>query len=405
MIKRTDYLNQIIEFIDKPFVKVLTGIRRSGKSTMLMLIRDELIQRGIREEQIIYINLESFDYAFLNTARDLHKYIKENKINNLRSYVLLDEIQEVEEWEKAVNSLLIDFDTDIYITGSNSKLLSSELATYLAGRYVSFHINTLSFSEYLTFKQYRTNTEITDVYSEFNLYLRIGGFPALHTADYSYETAYKVVYDIYSSIILRDTVQRYKIRDVELLERVIKYVFDNIGNKFSAKKVADYFKSQQRKIDLNTVYNYLNALEGAFLIRRIQRYDVKGKEILKTLEKYFVSDLSLIYAVMGYKDRMIAGMLENIVLLELQKKGFQVFVGKAGDKEIDFVAEKGEKKIYVQVAYLLPEPATVHREFDPLLHINDHYPKYVITMDKTWTDNIEGVQHKHIADFLLMKEY
>ena len=405
MIKREYYLNQIIEFIDKPFVKVLTGIRRSGKSTMLMLVRDELLQRGIHEEQILYINFESFDFAYLENAKALYQYIKENKPNHLRFYVLLDEIQEVKDWEKAVNSFLIDFDIDIYITGSNSRLLSSELATYLAGRYVEFHINTLSFSEYLIFKQYRTNSPIEDRYDEFAFFMRMGGFPALHTAEYSYEIAYKAVYDIYSSIILRDTIQRYKIRDVELLERVVKYVFDNIGNKFSAKNVADYFKSQQRKIDLNTVYNYLNALEGAFLIHRVPRYDVKGKEILKTLEKYFVSDQSLLYAVMGYKDRLIAGVLENIVMLELKKRGFRVFVGKIGDKEIDFIAEKNETKIYVQVAYLLPESSTVNREFSPLLQLNDHYHKYVVTMDKTWTDNIEGIQHKHIADFLLMNDY
>ena len=405
MIKREYYLNQIIEFIDKPFVKVLTGIRRSGKSTMLMLVRDELLQRGILEEQILYINFDSFDFAYLENAKALYQYIKENKPDQLRSYVLLDEIQEVKDWEKAVNSFLIDFDIDIYITGSNSRLLSSELATYLAGRYVEFHIYTLSFSEYLIFKQHRTNSAIEDRYDEFAFFMRMGGFPALHTTEYSFETAYKAVYDIYSSIILRDTIQRYKIRNVELLERVVKYVFDNIGNKFSAKNVADYFKSQQRKIDLNTVYNYLNALEGAFLIHRVPRYDVKGKEILKTLEKYFVSDQSLLYAVMGYKDRLIAGVLENIVMLELKKRGFRVFVGKIGDKEIDFIAEKNEEKIYVQVAYLLPEPSTVNREFSPLLQLNDHYHKYVVTMDKTWTDNIEGIQHKHIADFLLMNDY
>lgn len=405
MIKRNYYLNQIIEFIDKPFVKVLTGIRRSGKSTMLMLVRDELLQRGIREEQILHINFESFDFAYLDHARALYQYVKENKSDSFRSYVLLDEIQEVKDWEKAVNSFLIDFDIDIYITGSNSRLLSSELATYLAGRYVEFHINTLSFSEYLIFKQHRTNSEIKDIYGEFDFFMRMGGFPALHITEYSFETAYKVVYDIYSSIILRDTIQRYNIRDVELLERVVKYVFDNIGNKFSAKNVADYFKSQQRKIDLNTVYNYLNALEGAFLIHRLPRYDVKGKEILKTLEKYFVSDQSLLYAVMGYKDRLIAGVLENIVMLELKKRGFRVFVGKIGNQEIDFIAEKNEKRIYVQVAYLLPEPSTVNREFSPLLQLNDHYHKYVVTMDRTWTDNIEGIQHKHIADFLLMNDY
>jgi len=372
---------------------------------MLMLVRDELLQRGIAEERILYINFESFDFAHLDHAQALYQFVKEHKSVHARSYILLDEIQEVKDWEKAVNSFLIDFDLDIYITGSNSRLLSSELATYLAGRYVEFQLNTLSFSEYLIFKEHRTNLATKDRYGEFDFFMRMGGFPALHTTEYSFETAYKVVYDIYSSIILRDTIQRYNIRDVELLERVVKYVFDNVGNKFSAKNVADYFKSQQRKIDLNTVYNYLNAIEGAFLIYRIPRYDVKGKEILKTHEKYFVSDQALLYAVMGYKDRLIGGVLENIVMLELKKRGFRVFVGKINDQEIDFVAEKNENKIYVQVAYLLPEPSTIEREFSPLLQINDHYHKYVVTLDRTWTDNIEGVQHKHIADFLLMKDF
>jgi predicted AAA+ superfamily ATPase len=214
-----------------------------------------------------------------------------------------------------------------------------------------------------------------------------------------------VVYDIYSSAILRDTVQRYNIRDVELLERVVRYVFDNIGNKFSAKNVADYFKSQQRKIDLNTVYNYLTALEGAFIVYRIPRYDVKGKEILKTFEKFYTADQSLLYAVMGYKERHISGVLENIVMLELKRRGYNVFVGKSDDKEIDFIAELKGNKIYIQVAYKMSEQTTIDREFAPLHEIKDNYPKYVITMDETWQDNIEGVQHMHIADFLLMKEY
>lgn len=233
----------------------------------------------------------------------------------------------------------------------------------------------------------------------------MGGFPVLHTGDYSFETAYKVVFDIYSSAILRDTVQRYNIRDVELLERVVKYVFDNVGNKFSAKNVADYFKSQNRKIDLNTVYNYLNALEGAFIIYRIQRYDVKGKEILKTQEKYFAGDQSLLYAVMGFKDRLISGVLENIVMLELKRRGYRVFVGKLDDKEIDFIAEKSGEKVYIQVTYKMSEQSTVNREFSPLFDIKDHFPKYVVSMDETWKDNIEGVRHKHIADFLLIDQY
>ena len=233
------------------------------------------------------------------------------------------------------------------------------------------------------------------------LYLRKGGFPVIHTADYPDESAYKVVYDIYSSVILRDTVQRYKIRDVELLERVIKYAFDNIGNTFSGKNVADYFKSQQRKVDLNTIYNYLNALEGAFILYRVPRYDIKGKEILKTQEKFYVSDISIIYATMGNRDRMIGGILENIVFLELKRRGYSVFVGKSDNGEIDFVAEKQGQKVYIQVAYKLENRETVAREFGNLLSVGDQYPKYVVTMDEFWKDAIEGVVHLHITDFLL----
>lgn len=405
MIKRELYLNQLRDFIDKPFIKVITGLRRSGKSSIIMMLRDELLSKGIGESNIIYINFESFEYSEVDTADKLYKFVKTKIDNKQRYYILLDEIQEVTSWEKAVNSFLVDFNSDIYITGSNSRLLSSELATYLSGRYVEFKIHPLSFAESLLFKQNLIKKTVSNLYREFELFLRMGGFPALHTGEYTYETAYKVVYDIYSSAILRDTVQRYNIRDVELLERVVKYVFDNVGNNFSAKKVADYFKSQQRKIDLNTVYNYMNALEGAFIIYRIPRYDVKGKEILKTQEKYYVGDQSLLYGVMGFKDRLISGVLENIVMLELKRRGYRVFVGKWGDKEIDFIAEKNEKKVYVQVTYKMTEQTTIDREFTPLLEIKDNHPKYVVTMDEVWKDNIEGIRHMHIADFLLMDEY
>jgi hypothetical protein len=283
--------------------------------------------------------------------------------------------------------------------------LSSELATYLAGRYIDLHIHTLSFAEYLLFKHERTKKKVSDLHREFGFFVRMGGFPVLHTGEYTFESAYKVVFDIYSSAILRDTVQRFNIRDVELLERVVKYVFDNVGNKFSAKNVADYFKSQHRKIDLNTVYNYLNALEGAFIIYRIPRYDIKGREILKTFEKYYVGDQSLLYAVMGYKDRLISGVLENIVMLELKRRGYRVFTGKSDDKEIDFIAELKEKKVYIQVAYKMEEQTTIDREFTPLLEIRDHHPKYVVTMDEMWKDNMSGIKHMHIADFLILKEY
>ena len=405
MVRREKYFNILSSYIDKPFIKVITGLRRSGKSVLLSLLRDELIRRGIDETNIILINFESFEFSEIDDAGKLHQYIKSKINNSRRYYILLDEIQEVSSWEKAINSFRVDFDADLYITGSNSRLLSSELATYLAGRYIEIPVYTLSFREYLQFRLEYANVDAPNLYAEFNLFLRRGGFPALHVGDYSDEMAYKAVYDIYSSALLRDTVQRHGIRDVELLERVVKHVFDNVGNNFSAKSVADYFKSQNRRIDLNTVYNYLNALEGAFIIYRISRYDVKGKEILKTNEKYYVGDQSLLYALMGFKDRLISGILENIVMLELRRKGFRVFVGKLGEKGIDFIAEKADKKIYVQVAYKMTEKSTVEREFAPLLAIRDNHPKYVITLDDTWHDNIEGIQHKHIADFLLMEEY
>lgn len=401
MIDRNVYIAQLQNFIDKPQIKVITGIRRSGKSTVLSLLKEELLRRGVAETHIIAINLESFTYSELTHAKKLYEFIREKIQDKTRYYLLLDEIQEVEEWEKAVNSFVVDFNVDIYLTGSNSHLLSSELATFLAGRYIEIPVYTLSYGEFLDF---RTHYSAERENSPFVSYLRKGGFPVIHTADYAEDDAYKVVYDIYSSVILRDTVQRYKVRDVELLERVIKYAFDNIGNTFSGKNVADYFKSQQRKVDVNTVYNYLNALEGAFILYRVPRYDIKGKEILKTQEKFYVSDVSLVYATMGFRDRMISGILENIVFLELKRRGYKVYVGKLDHREIDFVAEKRGEKIYVQVAYKLDSSQTVEREFSYLLAIDDQYPKYVVTMDEFWKENVEGVRHLYITDFLLTED-
>lgn len=399
MIVRSTYLEEIKPFIDKPQVKILTGIRRSGKSTVLRLLREELLKNGVHEEQIVFINFESFVYADLLSAKALYQHVKDQLKESQKYYLLLDEIQEVKEWEKAVNSFLVDFNVDVYLTGSNSHLLSSELATYLAGRYVEFPVYTLSYKEFLNFRKVYL-PEILNEASLFMEYLRKGGFPVIHTVDYSDESAYKLVYDIYSSVILRDTVQRYKIRDVELLERVVKYAFDNIGNTFSGKNVADYFKSQQRKVDVNTVYNYMNALEGAFILYRVPRYDIKGKEILKTQEKFYVSDIAIVYATMGRRDRMIGGLLENIVFLELKRRGYKVYVGKLDNIAIDFVAERKGQKVYVQVAYKLENEQTIQREFGNLLAINDQYPKFVVTMDDFWKDEIEGVEHLFISDFL-----
>ena len=404
MIRRPFYLKELEQWIDKPLVKILTGIRRSGKSTILLLLKEVLSERGISENNIIALNFESFTTEHLKNATSLYAYLAGQLTKDEKIYILLDEIQEVQDWEKVVNTLLVDFNVDVYLTGSNSHLLSSELATYLAGRYIEIPVYTLSFKEYLLFKSvYQTGVSTTK--ESFVAYLRKGGFPVIHTASYDEDTTYKVIRDIYASVLLRDTIQRYKIRDIELLERVTRFAFDNIGNTFSGKSISDYFKSQSRKTDVNTIYNYLSALEGAFILYRVSRFDIKGKEILKTQEKFFVSDLSLLYAMLGYRDSMIAGILENVIFLELKRREYKVYIGKLDSREIDFVAEKQGKKIYVQVAYKLENEATVHREFSPLLAVSDQYPKYVVTMDEFWKEDVEGVKHLQIQDFLLDDSY
>ncbi|MFA7200232.1 MAG: ATP-binding protein [Bacteroidales bacterium] len=398
MVFREYYIQELEKYIDKPIIKVLTGIRRSGKSTILSMVKERLQQRGVKTEQIISLNFESFQVTPLLNAPALYNYIRDKTTTREKYYLLLDEIQEVERWEKAINSFTVDFHVDIILTGSNSRLLSSELSTYLAGRYVEIPVYTLSYSEYLDFHEKYSGKKED---KPFNRYFRYGGFPVIHKGNYSIESAQKIVFDIYSSVLLRDTIQRYRIRDIELLERVVKYVFDNIGNTFSGKNIADYFKSQQRKIDLNTVYNYLHALESSFLIYKAPRYDIKGKEILKTMEKYYLADISLLYAAMGFKDSNISGILENIVFLELKRRGYHVYVGKLGTGEIDFVADKSGAKLYIQIAYKLDGQATIDREFGNLLAVSDQYPKYVITLDDFWQGSVKGVEHLHITQFLL----
>ncbi len=404
MIYRDDYLDLLKKFIGTPQIKILTGIRRSGKSTVLLLLKEELQKMGISEEQIISVNFESFMNIELQTAQKLYTYVKEAVRPGMKTVLLLDEIQEVQGWEKAVNSFLVDFDMDIYLTGSNSHLLSSELATFLAGRYVEIPVFTLSFKEFLAFKNNYTkkSEDLRDLFVE---YLRKGGFPVIHTVNYDEETAYKVVSDIYSSVILKDTVQRHKVRDVELLQRVVRYAFDNIGSTFSGKNVADYFKSQHRKMDVNTVYNYLHYLEGAFVLYRVPRFDLRGREILKTQEKFYLADVSLLYATMGFRGGMISGILENLVFLELKRRGYEVFVGKSGQNEIDFVAEKEGQRLYIQVAYKLESKETINREFSVLMNIGDNYPKYVLTMDDFFDDNLEGIKHLQIHEFLLNESW
>ncbi len=398
MLSRPLYYEKIRPFINKPFIKVITGIRRCGKSTMMLLIQQLLTEEGVESKQIISINFESMQYYHLRTSLALYNHVSELlKTMKSPAYVFFDEIQIVEDWEEAVNSLFLDFQIDMYITGSNSQLLSSELSTLLTGRFIHIEMQVLSFREMLEFRSDKTDTQENLLW----LYIRRGGFPAVHlTTDYDEKATYMIINDIFDSIVLRDVVQRYKIRDVELLRRILNFIADSVGNTISAKRIADYFKSQARKVDINTVYTYLDALVSSFLITRVQRYDIKGRELLKTQEKYYLADSGLQHAVFGYRDRHISGILENIVYSELVRRGYTVYIGKLDTQEVDFIAEQPPKKLYVQVAFKLESEETVQREFAPLLSIHDSYPKFVVTMDPHFQDTIEGVRHIGLYQFL-----
>ena len=347
MIDRPLYLNKIMPYVDTPFVKILTGVRRCGKSTILKMIMKKLKEeRNIVDEQILNYRFDSMEYEDM-TTKELYIELKSKILQDKKTYLFLDEIQEIEGWEKVVNTLASDFDVDIYITGSNSRMMSSEISTYLTGRYITFHIYTLSFEEYLTFK--KSYTTLKDLKQEFSNYVRLGGFPATHLQDYSQDEVYTIVKDIYNSTIFSDIVRRNQIKKIDQLERVVKYTFNNIGNTFSAKSISNYLKSEQRKIDNETVYNYLEKLQKAYILHKCSRYDLQGKAILKTQEKFYLADISLRYAVLGYTVDSVASTLENIVYLELKRRGYDVYIGKMNDKEIDFVATKQNDKIYVQV--------------------------------------------------------
>lgn len=404
MIKRELYLKQIRNFIDKPIIKVITGMRRSGKSMILKLISEELLEKGVSPQNIIYINFESLMFDDLTEFRALYRYIIE-KSQNLKGkiYILLDEIQEVQHWEKAINSFMVDLDCDIYITGSNANLLSSELATYIAGRYIEIKIYPLSFAEYIDFAKKQNPQKILTKEEYFEEYLQFGGLPGIHNFNYDKNNIYQYLADIYNSILLKDVIAKNNIRDVDLLERIVLYAFDNIGNTFSAKNVSDFLKSQGRKLSRETVYNYLKALENAYILSRVQRYDIKGKSILETMEKFYLMDLGFRHTKLGYRSNDIAGYLENIIYLELLRRKYTVNIGKLQTKEIDFIGSFQEKKLYVQVTYLLSSPETIEREFSPLKNIEDNYPKYVLSMDNLKEDNIEGIIRKKIIDFLLEK--
>ncbi|MCI9598448.1 MAG: ATP-binding protein [Firmicutes bacterium] len=403
MIYRPMYMDKIMAYVDTPFVKILTGVRRCGKSTILKMIMEKLKhERNVPVERIISCRYDSMEYEDM-TAKQMYAQLKERLSSDEKTYLFLDEIQEIEGWEKVINSLSSDFDVDLYITGSNSRMMSSEISTYLTGRYVSFRIFTLSFSEYLMFKECYATVE--NPKTELANYVRLGGFPATHLQAYSQDEIYTIVRDIYNSTIFSDIVKRNQVRKIDQLERVVKYTFNNVGNTFSAKSIADYLKSERRSLDNETVYSYLEKLEKAYLLHRCSRYDLQGKEILKTQEKFYLADIALRYSVLGYNTDSVASSLENIVYLELCRRGYTVNVGKTGDGEIDFVATRQNEKVYVQVTQEMKSEKTEKREYDRLLEIHDNYPKYVLTTDEFAGGNYEGIKTMHIADFLLSSEY
>lgn len=403
MIERPLYLDKIMPFVDTPFVKILTGVRRCGKSTILkMIIKKLREEKHVDDEQILNYRFDSMEYEDI-TTKELYLELKSKILQSKKTYLFLDEIQEIEGWEKVVNTLASDFDVDIYITGSNSRMMSSEISTYLTGRYITFHIYTLSFEEYLMFK--KSYMTLKDLKQEFSQYVRLGGFPATHLQDYSQDEVYTIVKDIYNSTIFSDVVRRNQVKKIDQLERVVKYTFNNIGNTFSAKSISNYFKSEQRKIDNETVYSYLEKLQKAYILHKCSRYDLQGKNILKTQEKFYLADVSLRYSELGYTVDSVASSLENIVYLELKRRGYNVYIGKTKDKEIDFVATKQNEKIYVQVTQEIKSEKIQKREYEQLLEIRDNYPKYVVMADDFAGGNYEGIKTMNIVDFLLSKEY
>lgn len=396
MNKRNIYLNKIISFKDTEFIKVITGLRRSGKSSLMLMYIDYLIENKVNKENIIYINFESGINDFIKTYNDLYNEIKD-KIKNGRYYVFLDEVQNIDLWQKAVNAINIDFDVDVYITGSNAYLLSSELSTLIAGRYVEIKMYPLCFKEYIEFLDFETN-EVA-----FESYLKYGGMPAISKISDNEDIIVTYLNDIYNSIVKKDIIERNKIKDVLLLEKIIKFIFSNIGSKISTSKISGYLNSNKivGKCNPETIESYLSILENSFIIYRSNRFDVKSKEVLKTLSKYYVTDIGIKNALLGFRNIDEGHVLENIVYFELLVRGYKVSIGKINDLEVDFIAENINELKYIQVTQSLTDPEVFNRELKSLEIINDNYEKIIITKDKTINKTIKGVKIINIIDFLL----
>lgn len=400
---RKNYLKSIKPFIDKSVIKVIIGMRRSGKSYFLRQIIEKLIGQ---EKQVVYIDKENLDFKNIRDFNDLDEYIKSKINKRKKTYLFIDEVQDIQGWEKAIASYQGSGNFDIYITGSNSELLSSELSTLISGRYLEFYLYTLSFNEFIEFRKRslkkfkRKNSNKVNLQKEFLNYLEFGGLPGIHEFNLDRENIYKLINAIFSTIVLKDLVARYEIRNVRILENIYSFIFDNIANIFSAKKIADYYKSQNIKVSVDTVLSYISHLEAAMLCKKVPRYDLKGKRLLEVQEKYFLNDIGFRNALLGFSLKDINALLENVVYLHLKMAGYQVYIGKMDNYEIDFVAKKRDEIIYYQVCYLLNDEKVVEREFRPLLRIEDAYPKYVLSMDELWDEHYCGIKRLNIIEFL-----
>lgn len=398
MIKREKYLKNIRGFYDQDLIKVITGIRRSGKSTLLKQIIDELKESGVNKEKIIYINFEDIEMSFIKNDMDLNAYIKEQIKDDEKYYLFFDEIQNVIDWEKAVNSFKATKNVSIFITGSNSNLLSGELATLLAGRYVSFRIQPFSFKEVCELKEIEDKEEIEKAFED---YIKWGGMPQRFYFNDEQETK-NYLMDLYDSIVVKDIISRYKVKDVELLNKILEYLMSTPAQQFSVTNIVNYLKNENRNCSNETLYNYLSYITNSFIMNKAKRYDIKGKRVLSTNDKYYLTDLGLGQVKSSIKTKGKGSVLENIVYNELINRGYEVLVGKSDSSEIDFIASYFDEKIYVQVAYILADDDVIEREFGAFKEIQDNYPKYVLTMDKLdFSQN--GIIHKNVIDWLLEK--
>ena len=395
-IGRNEYLEHLKSFKNKSVIKVITGIRRCGKSTLLEMYQENLHEQGIDDSHIIAINFEDYDNIDLQDPKALHEYIKHRLVDNKMYYVFLDEIQNVKEFPRVVDSLFLKKHIDIYITGSNAFMLSSEIATLLSGRYVEIKMLPLSFKEYVAYTGDRK-----DLGRKYTDYLKNSSFPYTIELEGDEKRIHEYLIGIYSTVILKDIITRKKIPDAMMLESVVRYVFDNIGNITSTKKISDTMTSDGRKIDVKTVEKYLAGLQESFVVYQAKRYDVKGKNYLKTLDKYYVADIGLRYMLLGSKSTDVGHILENIIYLELLRRGYQVYVGKVDDIEVDFVAMNTGGLIYFQVAATVRDEKTLLRELAPLQKIADHYPKYILTMDEDPEADYNGIRRINALDFLL----